>query len=208
MKAFLGILWVLYLIGCATPRRIAPTAVPLAPASGDTCAAIPADPLKPLGIYFGADLAVDLYGERPKIDAYGNLVELYAFIAPERGWEGRDEFARTLSEWKGERKLAVLNVPVEVEGEPGWRYAPFDRDAAVAAEEVARVERRIRDAGFERVVVQEILPVRPFRGGTILELGNNPEHFDWFKIVRVVSDWTRNAWTLPDIEGLRLDGPP
>jgi len=57
-------------------------------------------------------------------------------------------------------------------------------------------------------VVQEILPVRPFRGGTILELGNNPEHFDWFKIVRVVSDWTRNAWTLPDIEGLRLDGPP
>jgi len=168
-------------------------------------AATPVDPLKGFGIYGGADLTVDLYGERPKVNAYGWFVELYAFVEPDGGWEGRDELARTLSAWKGERKLAVLNVPVDVEGEPGWRYQPFDADAAVSKEEVGSVERQIREAGFERVVVQEIVPVRPFRGGSIVELGSDTEHPSWFNIVRVVSDWRRTAWTLPDAEALRLD---
>ena len=196
-----------FLAGCGTarvgPNAAAPAArvAPATPVVGGASNLVDV-----IGIYAGADLTVDLYGERPKVNRFGEPLELYAFVRGDgRRWMGRDEFVLMLSGWKGDRKLAVLNRPVEVEGESRWRYPPYDeRGTEASAAEVSRVERAIREAGFARVVVQEILPVHVFRFGAIFGVGAYPEVPLSFKVVRVVSDWSRGVWALPDVRELRL----
>ena len=161
-----------------------------------------------MGIYFGADLAIDLYGERPKVDAYGNFVELYAFVEPDGGWERTRTNVRAadvIRSGRGRAETGGLERASGRTGEPGWTvHNRSTQTPPSQREEVARVRAADWDAGFERVVVQELLPVRSHWSGWSCNSGMTWKFHRGLEIVRVVSDWTKDAWMLPGRRGCDL----
>src|SRR5437764_14679905 len=115
----IGIVCVTLFLGCAG-RGGSPTGHGSAASVTKEAESVrrPYDPLHGLGIYGGGDLCLDLYGEPLRIDRPGHWSEYYAYIRDSDswcGWVGRDGLAQLLSRWNGDRKLAIINVPVEVE---------------------------------------------------------------------------------------------